>query len=47
LDGGWIGLRDERKKESVDILFFVTYFNKHSTSPLAHHPQEVMGKKSY
>jgi hypothetical protein len=27
--------------------FFSAYFNKRSTSPLAHHPPEVVEKKCY
>jgi hypothetical protein len=29
----------------VGIHFFATYFNKGSTSPLAHHPAEVVVEK--
>jgi hypothetical protein len=28
-------------------IFFSTYFSKGPTSPLVHHPSEVVGKKGY
>jgi hypothetical protein len=37
----------EMKRDTAYAQFFSTYFNKGSTSPLAHHPAEVVEKKGY
>jgi hypothetical protein len=38
---------DSAQKESVGITFMQPTFYKGSTSPLAHHPAEVVEEKSY
>jgi hypothetical protein len=37
----------ETQKGQYWHKFFATYFNKHSTSSLAHHPAEIVEEKSY